>query len=235
MILIKQVMRWLNYVLIFFFLSTILATIAFKYMPVYYTPLMFMRCTEQVWNGEPMKLNHQWVPIGEISHNLTQAVVASEDNRFMEHNGFDTEEIAKAYLEKKRGGRERGASTISQQTAKNVFLWPGHSWVRKGFEVYFTVLIEQIWGKERIMEVYLNSIEMGNGIYGAQAIARHSFDKPASQLTKREAALVAATLPAPLTRDSQNPTGKVVKRANDIRILMSKISPVPIGKGYRRD
>ena len=122
-----------------------------------------------------------------------------------------------------KGGRERGASTISQQTAKNVFLWPGHNWLRKGLEAYFTLLIEKVWGKKRIMEVYLNSIEMGDGIYGIEAVARLNFGKHASQLSKRQAALVAVTLPNPLKRDSAHPTPYLIKRRDQVVTLMDKI------------
>ncbi len=228
--IVKRIGRYVAYLLIFFFTSTILAVVAFKFMPVYYTPLMVIRCVEQVSRGESPKIDHEWVPIDDMSHNLPQAVVASEDNLFMQHHGFDTEAIAQAYIESRRGGRERGASTISQQTAKNVFLWPGHSWVRKGLEVYFTVLIERVWGKKRIMEVYLNSIEMGDGIYGVKAACRHSFDKDCGDVTRHEAALIAASLPAPLERDSGHPTGWMRKRAGKIVDLMGKIEKLPWGK-----
>lgn len=227
---IKKITRWLSYLLIFFLVSSTLSVVMFKYMPVYYTPLMFIRCGQQFVDGKDMKIDHEWVPLSEISHNMPQAVVASEDNRFLDHNGFDFKEIYKARLQALEGGKVRGASTISQQTAKNVFLWPGRTWVRKALEAYFTVLIEAVWGKERIMEVYLNSIEMGDGIYGVKAVARHSFDKEAGDLSRRQAALIAATLPDPLKRDSANPTGAIIKRRNSIVDNMSKIKTVPWGK-----
>lgn len=225
--ILRHVGRWLAYLLIFFFTSTILAVVAFKYIPVYYTPLMVLRCMEQIADGRTPKIDHQWVPLSQMSHNLPQAVVASEDNRFLEHHGFDTEEIARAYLESRRGGRERGASTISQQTAKNVFLWPGHSWVRKGFEAYFTVLIENIWGKERIMEVYLNSIEMGDGIYGVDAVAEYHFDKEANDLFRSECALIAATLPNPRKFNSEHPSRYMRKRQRQIEHEMRFIPAFP--------
>ena len=225
--ILRHVGRWLAYLLIFFFTSTILAVVAFKYIPVYYTPLMVLRCMEQIADGRTPKIDHQWVPLSQMSHNLPQAVVASEDNRFLEHHGFDTEEIARAYLESRRGGRERGASTISQQTAKNVFLWPGRSWTRKGFEVYFTALIELMWSKQRIMEVYLNSIEMGNGIYGADAVAEYHFSKTAKDLSRAECALVAATLPNPRKMDSAHPTPYLRKRRSAIEHEMRFIPTFP--------
>ena len=190
---------------------------------------MFIRAVEQIADGRSPKIEHEWVSINKMSTNMPLAVVASEDGRFLKHKGFDFEEIYKARLDAMHGGKERGASTISQQTAKNVFLWPGHSWVRKGFEAYFTVLIEFIWGKERIMEVYLNSIEMGDGIYGVKAVAKINFDKNPDQLTKKDAALIAVTLPNPLKRDSKNPSGELLRRRNRIVQEMNYIKSVPFG------
>lgn len=184
--------------LIIFIGSSVLAVVMYRYVPVYVTPLMVIRAVEQKQADKPIKLKHKWLSLDKISHNMVQAVVASEDNLFMEHNGFDFDQIEKAVKEAKSGKRNRGASTISQQTAKNVFLWNGGGWFRKGLEAYFTVLIELLWSKERIMEIYLNSIEMGYGIYGVEAVAKEHFNKKAAKLTKREAALIAATLPNPL-------------------------------------
>ncbi|MGN0213260.1 MAG: monofunctional biosynthetic peptidoglycan transglycosylase [Muribaculaceae bacterium] len=215
--------------LVFFFVSSIGAVVLGKFLPIYYTPLMFIRLAEQCTDNRPMKLSHHWVPIEEISHNMPLAVMASEDNLFLQHKGFDFEQIKLAAKEAADGGRQRGASTISQQTAKNVFLWNGHSWVRKGLEVYFTVLIEVIWGKERIMEVYLNSIEMGDGIYGVEAVAQEHFSSHASQLTKRQSALIAASLPNPLKRDSGNPTTYMRKRSRQIMRLMRLIEDPKMG------
>ena len=177
MYIIRRIFRWISFAIIFFLVSSVSAVVVLKWLPVYYTPLMFIRVMEQVANGRKPKIEHEWVSIDRISENMPLAVVSSEDARFLKHNGFDFEEIYKARLQALRGGKEWGASTISQQTAKNVFLWPGHSWVRKGFEAYFTVLIEFIWGKERIMEVYLNSVEMGDGIYGVEAVAEQHFGR----------------------------------------------------------
>ena len=193
-------------------------------MPVYITPLMITRSIE---NDDEMQ--HKWVPIEEISENMALAVVSSEDNLFMSHSGFDFDQIQKAIEEAEKTGRQRGASTISQQTAKNVFLWNGRSWVRKGLEAYFTVLIELIWSKERIMEVYLNSIEMGPGIYGAEAVAQAHFGKSASKLTRREAALIAATLPNPLKYSSKNPSKYMRKRQRQITRLMGLVENPHIG------
>lgn len=217
-------------ILIFFFVSTIIMVVALKFVPVYVTPLMIIRAVEQVADGEAPTIKHQWVPLSQISHNAPQAVMASEDNLFLQHNGFDFEQIYQARLEAMRGKRERGASTISQQTAKNVFLWNGHSWIRKGLEAYFTVLIEKIWGKQRIMEVYLNSIETGRGIYGIEAVAQLHFGIPATELSKRQAALIAATLPNPRERNSAQPTPYLIKRRGQIVDLMGKIDRFPVAE-----
>src|SRR5690606_26025170 len=140
-----------------FFLISIALVIVFKWMPVPATPLMVIRAVQQVTNGEKMVWKHDWESIDNISKNLQLAVICTEDQNFLNHRGFDIKAIEKAIEYNKRGKSTRGASTISQQTAKNVFLWPHRSWLRKGFEVYFTFLIELVWSKERIMEVYLNS------------------------------------------------------------------------------
>ena len=161
----------LKYTVLGFLVSSILAVIAYRWMPVSLTPLMVIRCVQHGLKGEPMAVHHKWVPLKQISPYLPVAVMASEDQNFMHHHGFDFNAIQSAAIEHIEGGRSRGGSTISQQTAKNVFLWPTSSWVRKGFEAYFTVLIEFFWSKDRIMEVYLNSIEMGPNIYGAEAVA----------------------------------------------------------------
>lgn len=220
----KTITLLLLWIIIFFFGSTIAAVVVYKWMPVYITPLMITRSIE---NDDEMQ--HKWVPIEEISENMALAVVSSEDNLFMSHSGFDFDQIQKAIEEAEKTGRQRGASTISQQTAKNVFLWNGRSWVRKGLEAYFTVLIELIWGKERIMEVYLNSIEMGPGIYGAEAVAQAHFGKSASKLTRREAALIAATLPNPLKYSSKNPSKYMRKRQRQISRLMGLVENPHIG------
>lgn len=226
------VLKWLRNLVVLFFLSTLLAVVVYRFLPVYITPLMVIRVCEQ-WNADkPLRMSHEWVPIERISHHLPQAVASSEDNLFMEHNGFDFKQIQNARKEAERGKRVRGASTISQQTAKNVFLWPGKSYVRKGFEAYFTLLIEWVWGKERIMEVYLNSIEMGDGIYGAQAVAQAHFKKNAYELTRAESALIAATLPNPRRFNSAKPSAYMLKRQAQILSLMGKLLPLPMGYGF---
>ena len=213
--IIKKTLKW---IVVAFFASTILSVVALRFMPVVVTPLMLIRCYEQVKAGEELKLSHDWEPLTNISKDLPIAVMASEDAKFLEHHGFDYQAIEHAAKRNRQHPEKRklGASTISQQTAKNVFLWPGRSWVRKGFEVYFTALIELMWPKERIMEVYLNSIEMGNGIYGAQAVAEEHFNTDAKDLTKAQCALIAATLPNPRKFSSNNPSAYMLKRQKRI-------------------
>ncbi|WP_423820412.1 monofunctional biosynthetic peptidoglycan transglycosylase [Salinimicrobium sp. TIG7-5_MAKvit] len=189
----KRFFRFLLKLVLGLFLFSIFMVVVYKWVPVPFTPLMAIRYFE---NPEE-EIYHDWVPMEEISDNLKLAVIASEDQNFPSHNGFDYKAIQKAMEDNKKGKRVRGASTISQQTAKNVFLWPQRSWFRKGLEVYFTFWIELLWSKERILEVYLNSIEMGKGVYGAEAAAQAWFKKSAENLTAYEAAAIAAILPNP--------------------------------------
>ena len=223
----KTITRWLRNILIFFFTSTLLAVVILKYIPVYITPLMLIRCVEAMIDGETPEINHHWVPLERINHNLPQAVMASEDNLFLKHNGFDLEQIQKAQIAAQEGKRQRGASTISQQTARNVFLWQHRSWLRKGLEAYFTFLIEKIWGKERIMEVYLNSIEMGRGIYGADAVARINFNTTPDKLTKSQSVYIAVSLPNPLERDSAHPNAKMKRLHGIMSKRMNQIDQFP--------
>lgn len=231
--MIRRILIWFRNIVLFLFISSILMVVACKFIPVYYTPLMFIRLYEQFQGGKPFKLEHKWVPLSQIAQPLVQAVVASEDNLFLDHTGFDLEQIQKARNEAEKGKRVRGASTITQQTAKNVFLWPGKSYFRKGLEAYFTLLIEWIWGKERIMEVYLNSIEMGDGIYGAEAVARVHFKKQAYQLSRAEAALIAASLPNPRKFNSGKPSPYMLKRQGKILSLMGKLLRIEMGYGAK--
>ena len=196
--MIRKLLRFIRKIVIYFILLSILSVIVLRYVPVYFTPLMGIRLIEQIRDKKKPKLLHTWVAYGSISDNLKLAVIASEDQLFFEHKGFDKKQIQKAIEENKKRKRPRGASTISQQTAKNVFLWPQSSWFRKGLETYFTVLIELFWSKDRILHVYLNSIETGDGMYGAEAVARHHFNTSASKLSQSQSALIAATLPNPL-------------------------------------
>jgi monofunctional biosynthetic peptidoglycan transglycosylase len=207
----KKIFRLIWKAAVLFFGLSIFSVVIFRFVPVPVTPLMLIRCVEQVFSSDDLRMKHDWVSIDEISKNLPLAVVCSEDQNFMNHSGFDIKAIERSMDAGKRGAkRVKGASTISQQTAKNVFLWPGRSWIRKGFEVYFTVLIEFVWSKERIMEVYLNSIEMGNGIYGAEAAANFYWKTSAKNLSRTQAASIAAILPNPL-KYSANPPGPYVQ------------------------
>jgi monofunctional glycosyltransferase len=192
---------------------TIGFTLLYAVVPVPITPLAVQRFFEQMFDGErDIRFHKDWVNLEQISPHLQLAVVCSEDQEFLEHDGFDFEAIQKAYKYNKTHKRKRGASTISQQTAKNVFLWETRSWLRKGFEVYFTFLIELFWSKERIMEVYLNIIEYGDGIYGCEAAAQHFYNKPAKDLNRYEAAMLAAVLPSPLKRSPKAPSQEVLTR-----------------------
>ena len=223
---IRKIYRWLLWLVAGLFALSLLLVILYRFVPVPYTPLMAIRAVQQKNSEGKAVLHHQWVPLEDISANMMMAVVASEDQRFFEHIGLDMEQIKKARKENLTRRRPRGASTISQQTAKNVFLWPRSSWFRKGLEVYFTFLIELFWSKERILEVYLNSIEMGKGIYGAEAVARQHFNTSASQLTRYQAALIAATLPNPLRFSSRNPSAYIQRRTQEILRQMDLI-PFP--------
>lgn len=200
--------RFFKYFILIFLGSTLFFVALYRFVNPLVTPLMVIRLAEQAYNGQTIKIRKTWVSLDKIAPVMPLAVVASEDNRFLEHQGFDLDAIEKAreYNEKKQGKKVRGASTISQQTAKNVFLWPQRSWVRKGLEAYFTVLIEFVWGKKRIMEIYLNVIETGKGIYGVEAASQAYFHKPASELSRGEAALIAAILPNPLKWNPSSPT-----------------------------
>ncbi|MAP55710.1 MAG: monofunctional biosynthetic peptidoglycan transglycosylase [Altibacter sp.] len=199
-----------------FVVLTVLWVLLYGALPVPYTPLMGIRAISA---GKEVQTRHDWVPLTQISPYLQLAVICSEDQNFTKHNGFDVESIKKAYENNKKGKKIKGGSTISQQTAKNVFLWPHRNWFRKGMETYFTFLIETFWTKERILEVYLNSIEMGKGVYGAEAAAQYWYHKPANKLGREEAAAIAAILPNPQnykanprSRYIQNRTAWIVKQ-----------------------
>ncbi|GAA0199430.1 monofunctional biosynthetic peptidoglycan transglycosylase [Brevundimonas nasdae] len=183
------------------------------------TPTILM--LRQVVRGEG--LDYQWRGLNDISPNLVNAVIASEDARFCSHNGFDMDAIQKALDHNADGGRMRGGSTISQQTAKNVFLWPSRDWIRKGLEAGYTVLIETFWGKRRIMEVYLNVVEWAPGVYGAQAASQHWFNKNARDLTPREAARLAAILPAPRRYQAADPGPYVRRRGARVQAAMGTV------------
>lgn len=219
---------------ILFFVISISWTILARFIPVFITPLMVIRSVESVFDGEKPRMVKQWVPIEKISPHMYQAVVASEDNLFMKHNGFSIDAIKRAWNNNQKGKRLKGGSTISQQTAKNVFLWPQRSWVRKGLEAYFTILIELFWSKERIMEVYLNVIEMGDGIYGVQAASREYFGKDAAKLTRGQSALIAVCLPNPRRFNPARPSPYIQRRQGQILNLMNKITKVNFDKKKKK-
>jgi monofunctional biosynthetic peptidoglycan transglycosylase len=223
---VRRLFIWCRNIFFLLLAFSVFMVIVYKYVPVYYTPLMFIRLLER---GGADKIDHHWTPVGQISQSMIQAVVASEDNLFMKHHGFDRNQISKAFDEARNGRRLRGASTISQQTAKNVFLCPARSYLRKGLEACFTLLIEWIWGKERIMEVYLNSVEMGTGIYGVEAASREYCGKHAHELTPAESALFAAMLPAPRRSNPKQNSAYLQRRQRDILSLMRKIETVDMG------
>ncbi|UPT72190.1 MAG: monofunctional biosynthetic peptidoglycan transglycosylase [Flavobacterium sp. JAD_PAG50586_2] len=214
--MIRKIFRWIWKAMLWFFGLSILSVIIFKWVPVPFTPLMITRIIEFKLDGKDAIFSHDWESIENISPNLQKAVIASEDGNFLKHSGFDFKAMQKAYKNNSKGKKLKGGSTISQQTAKNVFLWQGRSYLRKGLEAYFTVLIELIWGKERIMEVYLNSIEMGNGVYGAQQASRHWYSTTAKELTPREAAGIAAILPNPRKFKASNSSSYINKRKEKI-------------------
>lgn len=220
--MLKKVWTFLVRLVLFFFIASIVAVIAFRFVPVPFTLLMLQRCVEQKMDGKEMKMQYHWVPLSQINNNLQLAVVTSEDQNFLFHHGFDFNAIEKAMkynerqAKKKRHPKVRGASTISQQCAKNAFLFPARSFIRKGLEVYFTALIELCWSKQRIMEVYLNVIEMGDGVYGAEAAAKAHFNTSAKNLSAGQAALIAACLPNPIRFNAGAPTAYVYKRQGAI-------------------
>jgi monofunctional biosynthetic peptidoglycan transglycosylase len=193
--------------------------LVFRFLPPLTTPLMLIRRL----GGEGIE--RRWVSLDAMSPNLFRAVIAAEDAKFCQHHGFDWDAIDRAVDRYEDGGRVLGASTISMQTAKNVFLWPDRTFLRKGLEAYLTVLIEQIWGKRRILEVYLNVVEWGHGLYGAEAAALAYFHHPAATLTQREAAALAAVLPSPRRWSAVHPSGHVLARMRMIEARMGSVSP----------
>lgn len=221
--MLRKIFSFLWKCALWFFGISVFFVILFKFVPVPFTPLMGIRALEQKQAGKEMTCSHDWVPLEDISENLQKAVIASEDGTFLSHNGFDFKALQKAYKNNSRGKKLKGGSTISQQTAKNVFLWQGRSYLRKGLEAYFTILIEVFWGKERIMEVYLNSIEMGDGVYGVQAASQYWYRKDASQVSKREAAGIASILPNPRKFKATNSSAYIERRKGRIMKHMNYV------------
>ena len=220
----SHIMRFFWKLIIWFNIVSLFFVVLYKFVPVPYTPLMVIRYFENKSAGKNIETKHHWVPLEDISKNLQKAVIASEDGRFFEHYGLDFSAMQKAAVGNFKGKKLKGGSTITQQTAKNVFLWQGRSYFRKALEAYYTVLIELIWGKERILEVYLNSIEMGDGIYGADAATQHWYKKECKSLTRMQAAGIAAILPNP-RRFSPNGSAYISRKQSRIAryILMTKL------------
>ena len=220
----SHIMRFFWKLIIWFNIVSLFFVVLYKFVPVPYTPLMVIRYFENKSAGKNIETKHHWVPLENISKNLQKAVIASEDGRFFEHYGLDFSAMQKAAVGNFKGKKLKGGSTITQQTAKNVFLWQGRSYFRKALEAYYTVLIELIWGKERILEVYLNSIEMGDGIYGAEAATQHWYKRDCKSLTRMQAAGIAAILPNP-RRFSPNGSAYISRKQSKIAryILMTKL------------
>lgn len=216
-------MRLVGKLILWFFAITVLWVLAYRFIDPPVTYLMVLRGFERKSDDKEWKIDQNWLSSEELSTNLKRAAIAGEDVHFLDHWGFDLKAMEKAYEKNKSGKQMRGGSTISQQTAKNVFLWPGRSYIRKGFEAYFTALIEILWSKERILEVYLNVIETGDGIYGADAAAKEFYNKTGSALTKREAALLIAVLPNPLRWSPAKPTGYIYSKQNRILRNMARL------------
>jgi len=206
--------RWLLIALLLPVVLSLLLVLIFRFAAPPLSGVMAQRIIEARQAGvDEFRVDYRWCPFESFGPYLPLAVIASEDQRFLEHHGFDTVEIQKALDDAEDGGRLRGASTISQQVAKNLFLWSGRSYLRKGLEAWYTVLIEFIWPKQRILEVYANIAEFGDGVYGAEAAAQAFFDKPASRLSARESARLAAVLPSPKRYSAKNPGPYVQRRA----------------------
>jgi monofunctional biosynthetic peptidoglycan transglycosylase len=222
----KKALTILKWIVIVYFGFTLFTVILFSFVNPPVTPLMIKRVIEQKAEGKKVILRKKWMPLKKISPYMVKAVVASEDNRFLDHWGIDLDAIQKAVEYNKRHKRKHGASTITQQVAKNLFLWPARTYLRKGFELYFTVLIETIWSKKRIITVYLNIVETGDGLYGTEVAARKYFHKTSAKLTQGEAALIASALPNPRKRNPAAPSAYMLRRQNMIMSLMNKIGDV---------
>ncbi len=222
----RKLFRLIRFAVFFFFFSTVLVTIIYRFVRPPVTPLQLIRVAEQIAEGEQVKMSRGWVKLKDISPHMVQAVVAAEDNNFMKHHGFDLEAIKKARELNKKRKNKLGASTISQQTAKNVFLWPDRTWLRKGLEVYFTGLIEIFWGKRRIMEVYLNVIEMGDGIYGVERAAGKYYRIARVRPKPCRGAMIAAVLPNPRRWSPASPTAYIQRKQQRIMRVMNQLEQV---------
>jgi monofunctional biosynthetic peptidoglycan transglycosylase len=224
--LFKRITSVITRIFLWFLLVSVLWVLAYRFIDPPITLLMVLRNIERKTEGKPLKMEKDWVDFVDISDNMKRAAVSAEDQLFLNHIGFDVKAIEQAFETNKNSKRVKGGSTISQQTAKNVFLWPGRSWIRKGFEAYFTLLIEAFWSKERILEVYLNVIEMGDGIYGAEAAAQAYFGKSCTTLSRSQAALIAACFPNPRKWSPKNPTRYIKHRQYLIMRNMKRLGPL---------
>jgi len=222
----KRLTNIASKVFVYFLFVSVIWVIALRFINPPITLLMVLRNIERKANGKPFKTDKKWVKFDDINDSMKRAAVSAEDQLFLKHLGFDVKAIEKAFESNAKGKKVKGGSTISQQTAKNVFLWPGRSWIRKGFEAYFTLLIEIFWSKERILEVYLNVIEMGDGIYGAEAAAQAYYGKSCADLNKNEAALIAACFPNPLRWTPKNATPYIKHRQYLILKNMRRLGPL---------
>ncbi len=216
----RSIRRQLLKLLLCCMLISVIPVLLMRWVPPLGTALMVERKLQSWIHGQPIELQRSWRPWSELPDDLKLAVIAAEDQKFAEHWGFDAAAIRAALAANRQGGTLRGASTLSQQVAKNLFLWSGRSWLRKGVEVWFTGLIELLWPKQRILEVYLNSAEWGEGIFGAEAAAQHHFDRGAPYLSRQQASLLAATLPNPRQWSASRPNERVSRRAAWIRQQM---------------
>ncbi len=223
--IIKFIFKYVFIAIAAFIAISAVTVFIYKYINPPLTPLMLIRPIEGLSEDKRIGINKQWADYDNISKHFFRSVIAAEDARFLSHDGFDRKaiEAARRYNELHKGKKKRGASTISMQTAKNTFLWHGRNYFRKGLEAYFTVLIEAIWGKKRILEIYANVIEFGEGIYGVEAAANVFFNKSAANLTKRQAALLAAVLPNPRRWSPAKPTKYIERRASNIQTRANSI------------
>ena len=235
--LVKRLLRFVGRVIGAFLIVSVGLVVVYRFIDPPLTPLMVIRSLEGLGMGKLVWIDKQWISIDEVSPVLLRSVIASEDSRFFTHGGIDWDAVEEARKRNERAKGERlyGASTITMQCARNVFLWQGRNYIRKGFEVYFTYLMELVWGKERIMEIYINVIEWGNGIYGVEAAAQEYFNVSASKLNARQAALLAAVLPNPRRYDAGKPSGYVSGRARTIQARAGAVSLAPLGLARKRE
>lgn len=224
--LLKRIGLKVGKIILWLIAFSVVWVLVYRFINPPITLLMIQRNAERKLNDKPKKAERKWVKFEDISDNMKRAAVAAEDQLFLQHIGFDIKAIEKAFENNSKGKKIKGGSTISQQTAKNVFLWPGRSYVRKAFEAYFTLLIELLWSKERILEVYLNVIEMGDGIYGAEAAAQTYYGKSCTNLKRGEAALIVACFPNPRRWTPKKPTAYILKRQYLIMRNMKRLGPL---------